>query len=117
MLSGDGNENSEKKKQNYRSNYQKNKKKLCTCSTLLFCTTTTLTFQKLPSYTFYGGNIVYVPVGFISLPLIFPLVAAIAFLIFSPPLKSFMYRNRSQTVHKSKIAVRTARQFDSLSEC
>ena len=26
MLSGDGNENSEKKKQNYRSNYQKNKK-------------------------------------------------------------------------------------------
>ena len=40
------------------------KKQLCTCSTLflyislpLFCTTTTLNFQKLLSYTFYGGNV------------------------------------------------------------
>ena len=43
----------------------------------LFCTTTTLNFKKLPSYTFYGGNIVCVPVHFFfSLPLIFHLAAA-----------------------------------------
>ena len=30
----------------------------------LFCTTTTGFFQKLPSYTFYGENIVCVPVHF-----------------------------------------------------
>ena len=66
---------------------------------------------------FYGGNVVCIPVRFISLPLIFTLATAIAFLIFSPPLKRFMYRNRSQigqkfrikTVHKSKVAVRTVR--------
>ena len=32
--------------------------------------------QKLPSYKFYGGNVVCVPVPFFSLPLIFTLVAA-----------------------------------------
>ena len=31
--------------------------------------------QKLPSYKFYGGNVVCVPVPFFSLPLIFTLVA------------------------------------------
>ena len=43
----------------------------CTCSTLflyislpLFCTTTTWNFQKLLSYTFYGGNVVRVLVHF-----------------------------------------------------
>ena len=36
----------------------------------LFCTTTTWNFQKLLSYTFYGGNVVRVPVHFFSLPLI-----------------------------------------------
>ena len=30
----------------------------------LFCTTTTSNFQKLPSSTFYGGNVVCVPVHF-----------------------------------------------------
>ena len=47
------------------------KKQLCTCSTLflyislpLFCTTTTWNFQKLLSYTFYGGNVVRVLVHF-----------------------------------------------------
>ena len=47
--------------------------------------------QKLPSYTFYGGNVVCFPVHFFSLPLIFTLVtasishfrtAAIKFLLF-----------------------------------
>ena len=42
----------------------------------LFWTTTTWNVQKLPSYTFYGGNVVCVPVHFFSLPLIFTLVAA-----------------------------------------
>ena len=40
----------------------------------LFCTTTTWNFQKLPGYTFYGGNVARV----------------LAFLIFSPPLQNFM---------------------------
>ena len=62
----------------------KKKKPLCTCSTLfmyislpLFCTTISWNFQKLPSYTFYGGNVVFVFCSlFFSLPLIFTLVAA-----------------------------------------
>ena len=69
----------------------------CTCSTLflhislpLFCTTTTRNFQKLLSYTFYGGNVVRVPVHFFSLPLIFTLHWwPLAFLILSPPLQNF----------------------------
>ena len=73
------------------------KKQLCTCSTLflfislpLFCTTTTWNFQKLLSYTFYGGNVVRVLVHFFSLPLIFTLHWwLLAFLIFSPPLQNF----------------------------
>ena len=73
------------------------KKQLCTCSTLflyisllLFCTTTTWNFQKLLSYTFYGGNVVRVPVHFFSLPLIFTLHWwPLAFLILSPPLQNF----------------------------
>ena len=58
------------------------KTQLCTCTTLslyislpLVCTTTTWNFQKLPCYTFYGGNVVCVPVHFFSLPLIFTSVA------------------------------------------
>ena len=58
------------------------KTQLCTCTTLslyislpLVCTTTTWNFQKLPCYTFYGGNVVCVPVHFFSLPLIFTTVA------------------------------------------
>ena len=45
-------------------------------SLLLLCTITTWNFQKLPSYTFYGGTVVCVPVPFFSLPLTFTLVAA-----------------------------------------
>ena len=41
--------------------------------------------QKLPSYTFYGVNVVCFPVHFFSLPLIFTLVAA-SILISSPLL-------------------------------
>ena len=37
----------------------------------VFCTTTTWNFQKLPSYTFYGGNVVCGPVHLFPLPLIF----------------------------------------------
>ena len=50
-----------------------------------FCTTTTRNFQKLLRYTFYGGNVVRVPVHFFSLPLIFTLHWwPLAFLILSP---------------------------------
>ena len=56
MLSGEGNGNGEKTTIGLISN----KKQFCACSTLflhvclpLFCTTTTLNFQKLPGYTFY----------------------------------------------------------------
>ena len=56
----------------------------------LFCTTTTWNFQKLLSYTFYGGNVVRVLVHFFSLPLIFTLHWwPLAFLILSPPLQNF----------------------------
>ena len=56
----------------------------------LFCTNTTWNFQKLLSYTFYGGNVVRVPVHFFSLPLIFTLHWwPLAFLILSPPLQIF----------------------------
>ena len=74
------------------------KKRLCMCrilflyiSLLLFCTTTTWNFQKLLSYTFYGGNVVRVLVQFFfSLPLIFTLHWwPLAFLILSPPLQNF----------------------------
>ena len=56
----------------------------------LFCTTTTWNFQKLLSYTYYGGNVVRVLVQFFFTALIFtshwwPL----AFLILSPPLQNF----------------------------
>ena len=51
----------------------------------LFCTTTTWNFQKLLSYTFYGGNVVRVSVHFFSLPLIFTLHWwPLAILILSP---------------------------------
>ena len=56
----------------------------------LFCSTTTWNFQKLLSYTFYGGNVVRVLVHFFSLPLIFTLHWwPLAFLILSPPLQNF----------------------------
>ena len=56
----------------------------------LFCTTTTWNFQKLLSYTFYGGNVVRVLVHFFSLPLIFTLhLWPLAFLILSPLLQNF----------------------------
>ena len=89
MLSGKGMHRRKTVKSNNRSNWQK---QLCTCSTLflcislpLFCTTTTRNLQKLLSYTFYGGNVVRVPVHFFSLPLIFTLHWwPLAFLILSP---------------------------------
>ena len=94
MLSGKGMHRRKTVKNNNRSNWQK---QLCTCSTLflcislpLFCTTTTRNLQKLLSYTFYGGNVVRVPVHFFSLPLIFTLHWwPLAFLILSPPLQNF----------------------------
>ena len=63
MLSGESKATrTVKKKNNNRSNEQKS-----TCSTLflyislpLLCTTTTWNFQKLPGYSFYGGNVVRV---------------------------------------------------------
>ena len=89
MLSGEGMQRRKTVKNNNRSNQQK---QLCTCSTLfsyislpLFCTTTTRNFQKLLSYTFYGGKVVRVPVHFFSQPLIFTLQWwPLAFLILSP---------------------------------
>ena len=75
------------------------KKQLCTCCTLflyvslpLFCTTSTWNFQKLPSYTFYEGNVVGVLVHFFSLPLISTLHRwPITFLIFSSPLQNLHF--------------------------
>ena len=93
-LSGEGMLRWKTVKNNNRSNQEK---QLCTCSTLflynslpLFCTTTTQNFQKLLRYTFYGGNVVRVPVHFFSLPLNFTLHWwPLAFFILSPPLQNF----------------------------
>ena len=41
----------------------------------LFCATTSGNFQKLSSYTFYGGNVASVHVHFFWLPLFFTSVA------------------------------------------
>ena len=58
MLSGEGNENGEKTTIGVIS-----KKATCACNALflyislpLYCTSTMWNFQKLPGYTFYGGN-------------------------------------------------------------
>ena len=45
---------------------------------------------KLPSYTFYGGSVVCVPVHFFPLPLISTLVAA-SNPFFAPPLQNFCF--------------------------
>ena len=89
MLSGEGMHPRKTVKNNNRAKQQK---QLCACSTLslyislpLFCKITTRNFQKLFSYTFYGGNVVRVPVHFFSQPLIFTLRWwPLAFLILSP---------------------------------
>ena len=62
----------------------------------LFCTTST--YVKLPSCTFYGGKVVYVPSTckfFFSLPLILTLLAASIchFLIAALNFSSFFFRN------------------------
>ena len=91
MLSGDSNENGRKKSVDLIS-----KKHLCTCSTLfsyislpLFYTTTTLNFQKLPSYKFYRGNVVRVPVHFRCHCRSFSARWPLVFLSFLPPLSNF----------------------------
>ena len=71
MLSRDGNENGKKKINTDRLKLAKKKPTTTTLlvqhtflyiSLPLFCTTTTWNVQKLPSYTFYGGKVVFVPV-------------------------------------------------------
>ena len=91
MLSGDSNENGQKKSVDLIS-----KKHLCTCSTLfsyislpLFYTTTTWNFQKLPSYKFYRGNVVRVPVHFRCHCRSFSARWPPVFFSFSPPLQNF----------------------------
>ena len=73
-----------------KSNFSCEAHFLCTFLCRFFCTSTTWNFQKLLSYTFYGGNVVRVPVHFFSLPLVFTLHWwPLAFLILSPPLQNF----------------------------
>ena len=60
----------------------------CTVISLpLFCTTTTWNFQKLPSYTFYGGNVACGPSLFFRCRSFLPWWP-LAFLIFSQPLRN-----------------------------
>ena len=73
-----------------KSNFSCEAHFLCTFLCRFFCTRTTWNFQKPLSYTFYGGNVVRVPVHFFSLPLVFTLHWwPLAFLILSPPLQNF----------------------------
>ena len=65
MLSGEGSENGKKKKNKTKTTIVLISKKATMhvqhtffyISLPLFCTTVTLNFQKVPSYTFYGGNV------------------------------------------------------------
>ena len=89
MLSGEGNAADRCKTTmgpiSKKSNYARAANFFCTFSLPLNCTTTTWNLQKLLSYTFYGGNVVRVPVHFFSQPLIFTLQWwPLAFLILSP---------------------------------
>ena len=68
----------------------------------LFRTTTTSTFQKLPSYTFYGGNFVCVRVRFFSLPLIFTLVDASISNIFTDAVKVSCFSSSEIGLKQSK---------------
>ena len=88
MISGDSNENGQKNKNTQEKKIGLNSKTKTTLhvrvqhnfwaiSLPLFCTTTTWNFQKRPSYTVCGGNVVFVSDQFFfSLPLIFTLEAA-----------------------------------------
>ena len=65
LISGDGNENSSPKKSVGLISKKTTlhvQHTFLYISLPLFCTTTTWNFQKLPSYTVYGGNVVCVPV-------------------------------------------------------
>ena len=73
-----------------KSNFSCEAHFLCTFLCRFFCTRTTWNFQKPLSYTFYGGNVVRVPVHFFSLPLVFTLHWwPLAFLILSPLLQNY----------------------------
>ena len=70
MLSREGNENGEKTTIglfNKKTTLHVQHTFFLYISLPLFCTTTTWNFQKLPSYTLYGGNVVPVVVHFFSL--------------------------------------------------
>ena len=90
---------------------------LCRCFARLL---TTLNFQKLLSYTFYGGNVERVLVHFLSLPLIFTLHWwPLAFLILSPLLQYFHVvpptKNVSFVFYLSRSRSRSLSPFFSLS--
>ena len=77
-------------KNNNRSNWPKSKfarTLFFYISVQLFCTATMCNFQKLPGYTFYGGNIVHVPVHFFFTVAHFKLV-------FSLLLQNFVFSSR-----------------------
>ena len=82
-------------------------------SWLLLCMTTTWNFQKLLSYTLYGGNVVRFPVHFFSLPLIFTLHWwPLAFLILSLPLhRIFMlfFQQKNVSFGFSSLALNSCR--------
>ena len=80
-------------KNNNRSNWPKSKfarTLFFYISVQLFCTTTMWNFQKLPGYTFYGGNIVHVPVHFFFTVAHFKLV-------FSLLLQNFVFSSRKMS--------------------
>ena len=98
-----------------KSNFSCEAHFLCTFLCRFFCTSTTWNFQKLLSYTFYGGNVVRVPVHFFSLPLVFTLHWwPLAFLILSPPLHEiFMlfFKQKNVSFGFSSLALNPCRPF------
>ena len=113
----DGNENGQKKSVGLISKKSSNTLFLNT-SLPLFCTTRTWNFQKLPSYTFYGGNVVRDLITFFSLPLIFTLVAASISHFLTAALKcsrlvSFVFFSHSSSFSsKSKQTLKFSQRKD-----
>ena len=104
-----------------RKTVKNNNRQLCTCSTLflyislpLFCTTTTWNFQKLLSYTFYGGNVVRVLVHFFftAAHFLLALVAAsISHFVTAPTKFSCCSSNKNMSALPLSLAMNPCRPF------
>ena len=110
MLSGEGNENAEKTTVRLIS-------KIATLHVMhislsLSCTSTTWNYQKLPSYTFYGGKCRTCFCSlFFPLPLIFPLVAASIFHFLATATKFSCFSSNKKCLLFFSLSLAFCRSF------